>query len=100
VSDEDTVLRMAEYADFFLWDGAPDLQDAIRDLRELVKWLALPFGDNEPIFATKGVSGETLETGVKLRDLYRSIVGEKEPVRGIWFQCPTCNMWQVDSTIP
>jgi hypothetical protein len=74
---------------------AKDLQ--LEDLRQLVQWLALPYGNNMPIFGTMLPNGDVLETGVKLKALYADVVGEKDPTAGAWYQCPACGMMQVAS---
>jgi hypothetical protein len=70
----------------------------IQDLTDLVRWLALPYGDNSPQFATATWEGAPLEDGKRLAAVYASVVGEtRPPVPTAWTQCPTCGMWQ---TIP
>jgi len=69
------------------------------DLRDLVRWLAIPYGDNSPQFATADWNGEPLEDGKRLQAVYESVMGKpKEPApHTAWTKCPTCSMWQ---TIP
>ena len=76
--------------DLLDWQG-----ERIEDLELLVRWLAMPYGDNSPAFATELPNGDPLESGAKLQALYGEIVGEKIPPRGVWFQCETCSMWQI-----
>jgi hypothetical protein len=87
-ADEETVLAFAFRA------GA-----VIRDLVDLVKWLAIPYGDNAPMFATADWSGEPLEDGRRLKAAWVSIMGPGEPPdpHRAWTQCPTCGVMQ---TIP
>lgn len=66
-------------------------------LQDLIRWLALPYGDNSPIFATSLPDGTPLETGREMQAMYREIVGEKNGTTGTWFQCPECSTWQVRS---
>ena len=71
-----------------------------RDLEVLVRWLALPYGENRPLFATADWQGKPLDDGKRLAETYLSVVGEKsEPARvGMaWTRCPTCGTFQ---TIP
>jgi hypothetical protein len=67
------------------------------ELELLVLWLAMPYGENQPIFATALPDGRVLETGVKLQALYRQVVGEKQWTHGIWVQCPCCSQMYVQS---
>jgi hypothetical protein len=69
------------------------------ELEELVKWLALPYGENQPIFATSLPDGRILETGVKMMALYRHVVGSKQWVRGTWVQCQHCSQMYVKSEL-
>jgi hypothetical protein len=70
----------------------------IRDLEDLVRWLAIPYGDNSPQFAVADWTGAPLDDGKRLSALYQEVVGEtRPPVHTAWTQCPTCSMWQ---TIP
>jgi hypothetical protein len=68
-------------------------------LEALVRWLALPYGDNVPVFATQLPDGRTLATGVMLRDLYTSLMGPSTPTSGTWQQCPTCQRWDIHSAL-
>lgn len=68
-------------------------------LQDLIRWLALPYGDNAPIFATSLPDGTPLETGREMEALYREVVGEKTGTAGSWFQCPECGMMQVRSVV-
>ncbi len=56
-------------------------------LERLVRWMALPFGENTPIF-----NDEQRD----LEALYREVVwtdGPKlPPMPGKWVKCPTCSM--------
>ncbi len=44
-------------------------------LEKLVRWLALPFGANRPIFPTEDAYGHPLDESTELADLYDEIVG-------------------------
>ena len=71
------------------------------DLEDVVKWLALPYGDNSPQFATATWEGAPLEDGRRLAAVYESVVGEtRPPVPTAWTQCPTCGMWQTIPVVP
>ena len=69
------------------------------ELEELVRHLALPYGDNEPVFAGadgRGTwDGEPLETARRLRELFRELVPGKVPagVDQAWTQCAACGQW-------
>jgi hypothetical protein len=70
-------------------------------LRLLARWLAMPYGNNDPVFAVELPDGRPLNTGLMLRDLYASVVGPAVFTPGIWQQCPTCSHWEVRAdTLP
>lgn len=71
-----------------------DYQDR---LRLLVKWLAMPYGDNVPIFAKALPDGTPLETGIMLEGLYKDVMGQREwsPTAGYWVQCHECGSMYV-----
>lgn len=69
------------------------------ELEGLVKWLAMPYGENLPIFATSLPDGTVLETGLRQRALYRAVVGRKEWVSGTWVQCSCCGQMYVRSEL-
>ena len=78
-----------------------DAQDRVKALEDLVRWLALPYGDNSPQFATATWEGAPLEDGKRLAAVYASVVGEtRPPVPTAWTQCPTCSMWQTIPVVP
>jgi hypothetical protein len=80
------------------WGELLDFQaERLERLELLVRWLAMPYGENRPIFATELPNGVPLESGAMLEALYTEVVGPKEPTRGAWFRCPTCSMWQIRS---
>ena len=71
-----------------------------RDLEILVRWLAAPYGDNMPVFATELPDGRPLKTGLMLERLYAEIVGPTQPAPGgTWYQCPSCSHWQIRSDL-
>ena len=89
------------------YNGDPNDEHLVRavarigDLTDLVKWLALPYGDNSPQFATATWEGAPLEDGRRLAAVYESVVGEtRPPVPTAWTQCPTCGMWQTIPVVP
>ena len=69
--------------------------DMVNDLVELVEWLAMPYGDNRPVFATELPDGRPLDTGVKLERLFTAVMGEKRETPGAWVQCEECRAWHV-----
>lgn len=76
-------------------DTETDYHD-ISDLIDLVRWLALPYGDNMPVFATELPDGRPLQDGRRLAELYLEVVGDKRnPTPGAWRQCPSCRQWYV-----
>ena len=83
------------------WHGPTQMPSPrIRDLEDLVRWLALPYGENRPLFATADWQGKPLDDGKRLEETYLSVVGEKsEPARvGMaWTRCEMCGTFQ---TIP
>lgn len=67
-------------------------------LEALVRWLALPYGGMEPIFAGADgwgtADGQPLPGAVELRDTYRQVLGEGEPVEGVErVRCEACGLW-------
>jgi|HubBroStandDraft_6_1064221.scaffolds.fasta_scaffold242811_5 hypothetical protein len=76
------------------------LSDRERDLGDLVAWLALPYGENRPLFALADWEGKPLDDGKRLEATYLSVVGERsEPPRvGVaWTRCEMCGTFQ---TVP
>ena len=69
------------------------------ELEQLVKWLALPYGDNSPIFATALPDGRLLETGVRMRAVYRAVVGDKQWTAGTWVTCDCCGQMYVNTEL-
>jgi hypothetical protein len=74
-------------------------------LEDLIRWLALPYQDGEPIFSAAALTsdlmpvGREIEFGDSMRDLYREVVGTSgDPVPGIWRECPCCGRWSVDNS--
>ncbi len=89
--------QLAEYDEI---DRVAGLDSRIEALEDLVRWLALPYGENTPLFATATWDGQPLETGKRMAELYAEVVGGRsEPPRvGVaWTRCPTCDSFQ---TIP
>lgn len=68
---------------------------AYQDLLDLIRWLAIPYGTNEPVFAVEGIDGRPLPEGVRRRDTWRMIFGERRERPGVWRQCGECRGWQV-----
>ena len=70
----------------------------IDDLKQLIQWLAMPWSQagNLPMFATELPDGRPLDTGIKLKALYESIVGAGgHEGQGAYRQCPECRQWYV-----
>ena len=86
-------------------------------MEELIRWLSLPFGDNEPVFAgadgRASVNGQPLGHAAQMHTLWHQVMGTQhvEPEVYItvnadgtptpvdsrtWVQCPTCNGWHVE----
>ena len=73
------------------------------DLLDLIRWLALRYGDNEPVFAVEtAFSGQPLPEGVRRQATWQAIFGEKTPPPSglAWRQCPECRQWYVHSPGP
>jgi hypothetical protein len=75
-------------------------------LEDLIRWLALPYQDGEPIFSAAALTdglmpvGREIEMGTSLRELYREVVGTSgDPVQGQWRECPCCGRWSVDNSV-
>lgn len=66
-------------------------------LEEMVKWLAMTYGDNVPVFATALPDGTPLTTGIMLEALYKEVVGHRDwqPSSGYWVQCTECSTMYV-----
>jgi hypothetical protein len=82
------------------------LMGRIDVLEQLVRWLSLPLGDNEPIFA--GATGEGTLNGLplgaapQLHALWHQVTdrdhdAEGESLARTWAKCETCGMWSVTS---
>ncbi len=69
------------------------------ELEELVRWLALPYNGAEPIFAHANWDGTPIESGERLRRVWRRVVGDTSEIShlGTWVRCPSCGMYQVHS---
>lgn len=77
------------------------LMGRIAVLEELVRWLSLTYGDNEPIFA--GADGYGTRDGLPLgsapqmHTLWHQVVGrvhtEGPTENSRWSQCPECGHW-------
>ena len=69
-------------------------------LQALIRWLALPYADGEPIFQRQGqITTEFEFEASEMQQLYREVVGTSgDPVQGVWKQCPCCLKWSVDNT--
>lgn len=67
------------------------------ELLELIRWLALPYGGNEPIFAVEDQFGRALPEGLRRQATWRAIFGEPDhdPLPGAWRQCQECRGWYV-----
>lgn len=67
-------------------------------LEGLCRWLALPFGDNVPVFAKALPDGRPLETGIMMEALYKEVMGPRDyqPTAGHWVQCPACHKMSVE----
>jgi hypothetical protein len=81
-------------------DDSQAVLDEIVGLEDLVRWLALPYGENRPLFALADWEGKPLDDGKRLEATYLSVVGEKsEPARvGVaWTRCEMCGTFQ---TVP
>lgn len=74
-------------------------------LEELVRWLSLPYGVNEPVFA--GADGQGLVNGTpagqagQMHTLWHQVTGTdhtdgpRDDTR--WEQCPACKQWAINS---
>jgi hypothetical protein len=69
------------------------------ELEELIRWLALPYGDNEPIFAYSNWDGTPIDSGARLRAVWHRVVGDTSKLNehGTWVRCPHCGSYQVHS---
>lgn len=56
-----------------------DLRQRVDDLEELVRWLAVPFGDNRPILPPRNEHGQDLPANVRLAATYASVVPDRRP---------------------
>lgn len=72
------------------------------ELEGLIRHLARPYGENEPVFAGADglgtADGQPLEGARRMRELYREVVpGEHRPADAgaRWERCPTCEAWGV-----
>lgn len=54
---------------------ADRLMARILELEALVRWLALPFGANRPIFPLENAYGHSLDQNIALAALYDEVVG-------------------------
>lgn len=76
------------------------------ELEALVRHLALPYGDNEPVFAGADGAGtrdgEPLEAARRLRELYLELVPAKLPAGTdlAWTHCPACGQWSCHRALP
>jgi hypothetical protein len=81
-------------------DVCTAVDERVAALVDLVRWLALPYDRNMPLFTVADWNGEPLTDGERLRRLYVEVMGpDLRPVGSFvsWSCCPTCAMWQ---TIP
>jgi|ERR1039458_5109009 hypothetical protein len=79
-----------------------DLDDAAEytlALEELIRWLALPYAGNEPIFAHSNWDGSPIESGARLRKTFRHVVGPGPETLGAWARCTTCGIYSVRSEL-
>jgi hypothetical protein len=75
--------------------------DEVGQLKLLCRWLALPLGDNRPVFATELPDGTPLETGRNLEALFDQVCPIHPRVTpGTWWRCPSCDLWQIRSDLP
>lgn len=73
----------------------PGEEPTCDDLLALLKWMALPYGTNEPVFAASLPTGRPLESNIRLQATWRAIFGERKVIPGEWRQCPECRTWYV-----
>ena len=75
--------------------------DRMGQLELLCRWLAMPLGDNRPVFATELPNGAPLETGRVLEQLFDEVVpAHPRATPGVWWRCPSCDLWQIRSDVP
>jgi hypothetical protein len=72
---------------------APDVSRD--DLLLLVRWLALPYGANTPVFAMENPYGQPLPASRRLKATWEAIIGEGNETPGVWRQCAECRGWYV-----
>ena len=81
-------------------DELPDDREGRLEL--LVRWLAAPYADNLPVFATELPDGRPLLAGLALEKLFTEVMGDQVGTRhvsGAWWRCPSCDLWQIRSDL-
>ncbi len=77
------------------------LEVSVADLADLIEWLAMPYGDNEPVFATALPDGRPLDAGIRLQRIWRAVMGEGRRSDGAWVMCDACGRpWYVHAGHP
>jgi len=59
-----------------LVEEAQELGERVRDLEDLIRWFAAPFGRNRPIFSHSDMYGHVLAHAQRLERIYDSVIGE------------------------